>query len=154
MSSNKCVPIVAFSLLLLGFGTMAAKASPVDPQSIDLYYGEPTITIPEGGLLDFYDNTTDFTDIDISGVGDFSSGSAPGPSPDNLAVHSFFDVFVEITIPPGTYQYSTPLYPEQTGTLNVTPVPAALPLFATGLGALGLFGWRRRRKIEAATAAA
>jgi hypothetical protein len=29
---------------------------------------------------------------------------------------------------------------------TVTPIPAALPLFATGLGAIGLFGWRRRRK--------
>jgi hypothetical protein len=28
----------------------------------------------------------------------------------------------------------------------VTPLPAALPLFATGLGALGLFGWMRKRK--------
>jgi hypothetical protein len=27
-----------------------------------------------------------------------------------------------------------------------TPLPAALPLFATGLGALGLLGWRRKRK--------
>jgi hypothetical protein len=26
------------------------------------------------------------------------------------------------------------------------PLPAALPLFATGLGALGLFGWSRKRK--------
>ena len=29
---------------------------------------------------------------------------------------------------------------------TVTPLPAALPLFATGLGALGLLGWRRKRK--------
>jgi hypothetical protein len=29
---------------------------------------------------------------------------------------------------------------------SVTPLPAAFPLFATGLGALGLFGWRRKRK--------
>jgi hypothetical protein len=28
----------------------------------------------------------------------------------------------------------------------VTPVPTALPLFATGLGAMGLLGWRRKRK--------
>jgi len=35
-----------------------------------------------------------------------------------------------------------------------TPLPAALPLFATGLGALGLLGWRRKRKNAAAIAAA
>lgn len=34
-----------------------------------------------------------------------------------------------------------------------TPLPAALPLFATGLGAMGLFGWRRKRKSAAAIAA-
>jgi hypothetical protein len=35
-----------------------------------------------------------------------------------------------------------------------TPLPATLPLFATGLGALGLLGWRRKRKNAAALAAA
>jgi hypothetical protein len=30
-------------------------------------------------------------------------------------------------------------------TVPQTPIPAALPLFATGLGAMGLFGWRRKR---------
>ena len=29
------------------------------------------------------------------------------------------------------------------------PFPAALPLFATGLGGLGLLGWRRKRKAQA-----
>ena len=29
---------------------------------------------------------------------------------------------------------------------TATPLPATLPLFATGLGALGLLGWRRKRK--------
>jgi hypothetical protein len=33
-----------------------------------------------------------------------------------------------------------------------TPLPAALPLFATGLGALGLLGWRRKRKATALAA--
>jgi CHRD domain-containing protein len=32
------------------------------------------------------------------------------------------------------------------GFLNETPLPAALPLFATGLGALGLLAWRRKKK--------
>jgi hypothetical protein len=32
------------------------------------------------------------------------------------------------------------------GDAGATPLPAALPLFASGLGALGLLGWRRKRK--------
>jgi hypothetical protein len=32
---------------------------------------------------------------------------------------------------------------------TTTPLPAALPLFASGLGALGLLGWRRKRKARA-----
>jgi hypothetical protein len=36
----------------------------------------------------------------------------------------------------------------------ITPIPAALPLFASGLGGLGLLGWRRKRKAAAARAAA
>jgi len=41
--------------------------------------------------------------------------------------------------------------PVQIGTWEVTisaetPLPGALPLFASGLGALGLLGWRRKRK--------
>jgi hypothetical protein len=30
--------------------------------------------------------------------------------------------------------------------IAATPLPAALPLFATGLSAMGFFGWRKRRK--------
>jgi hypothetical protein len=38
--------------------------------------------------------------------------------------------------------------------VSATPLPAALPLFASGLGAMGLLGWRRKRKAAAALAAA
>ena len=31
---------------------------------------------------------------------------------------------------------------------GATPLPSALPLFASGLGALGLVGWRRKRKAR------
>jgi len=34
---------------------------------------------------------------------------------------------------------------------SVVPLPAALPLFGTGLGLMGLFGWRRRRKAAVGT---
>jgi hypothetical protein len=35
------------------------------------------------------------------------------------------------------------------GAVSATPLPTALPLFATGLGALGLLGWLRKRKAQA-----
>ena len=34
--------------------------------------------------------------------------------------------------------------------LSATPLPTSLPLLATGLGAFGLLGWRRKRKAQAA----
>jgi len=40
-------------------------------------------------------------------------------------------------------------FTEQYGTSPV-PLPATFPLFASGLGALGLLGWRRKRKAVAA----
>jgi hypothetical protein len=33
-----------------------------------------------------------------------------------------------------------------TGSITLTPLPATLPLFASALGALGLLGWRKKRK--------
>ena len=42
----------------------------------------------------------------------------------------------------------TGLDPNEVNT-TVTPLPATLPLFATGLGALGLLGWRRKRTTAA-----
>jgi hypothetical protein len=35
------------------------------------------------------------------------------------------------------------------GFYTATPLPAALPLFATGIGGLGFLGWRRKRKAQA-----
>jgi hypothetical protein len=35
---------------------------------------------------------------------------------------------------------------------STTPLPAALPLFATGLGGLGVLGWRRKKKSAARAA--
>jgi hypothetical protein len=39
------------------------------------------------------------------------------------------------------------IFPDAADT--ATPIPATLPLFATGLGAIGLLGWRRKRKAQA-----
>jgi hypothetical protein len=58
-----------------------------------------------------------------------------------------------VTIGPGTYDLwyaevnGLPAVLQATSTpLTQTPLPGALPLFASGIGALGLLGWRKKRK--------
>jgi hypothetical protein len=69
----------------------------------------------------------------------------------------FFTTFGELGTDVVTYDFTL----ASGGTSNIgtvdiavttTPLPAALPLFAGGLGALGLFGWRRKRKAAAIAA--
>ena len=53
----------------------------------------------------------------------------------------------------GSWSQQTSSSPPQaiiTGGATITPLPAALPLFATGLAGLGLLGWRRKRKAQVA----
>ncbi len=78
-----------------------------------------------------------------------SSGCAAGPNQAFL----FFSVdnsgkvtsnfFLAINTEPGS---------NESVTLASTPLPAALPLFASGLGVMGLFGWRRKRNAQAVAA--
>ncbi len=58
------------------------------------------------------------------------------------------DINYTITPPNGSASWSDITYSV------VTPLPAALPLFATGAGLIGLLGWRRKRKAAAAIVAA
>jgi hypothetical protein len=62
--------------------------------------------------------------------------------------------FASLGVTPGTYVWTWGTGADQSFTLEIgtTPLPAALPLFATGLGALGLLGWRRKRKAAIAAA--
>jgi hypothetical protein len=55
-------------------------------------------------------------------------------------------------VTPGIYVWAWGQGIDQSFTLDIinpTPLPAALPLFAAGVGALGLLGWRRKRKQAA-----
>jgi hypothetical protein len=58
-----------------------------------------------------------------------------------------------VSIGPGVYDLwyaevnGLPAVLEATSTpTSATPLPGALPLFASGIGALGLLGWRRKQK--------
>jgi len=67
--------------------------------------------------------------------------------------HMFFSSSIPDPQSPDFVQYETASPSiEFTPVDGQTPIPAALPLFATGLGAMGLFGWRRKRKAPPAAA--
>jgi hypothetical protein len=70
---------------------------------------------------------------------DFPIGTAVFVLPDGVMANAL-DSFVSNNI------FSPP------GAAAATPVPAALPLFATGLSALGLLSWRRKTKAAALVA--
>ena len=58
-------------------------------------------------------------------------------------------VWTNINLAGGWMFESALLFINSDSQLSETPLPAALPLFATGLGALGLLGWRSKRKAAA-----
>ena len=63
---------------------------------------------------------------------------------DNDVDFGLWDAFFDLALPTGDLFVTASLR------VNDVPLPATLPLFATGLGALGLLGWRRKRKAQAA----
>ena len=55
--------------------------------------------------------------------------------------NKIWDIPFPTTAGPLVFNFNT----TATFSAHVVPLPAALPLFATGLGALGLLGWRRKK---------
>jgi len=75
----------------------------------------------------------------------------------SASTSTYSATFASLGVTPGIYVWTwggTGADPDQSFRLEIgaTPLPAALPLFATGLGAMGLLGWRRKRKNAAAIA--
>jgi hypothetical protein len=74
---------------------------------------------------------------------------------DELVSHSLalkpFYLFTETT-PSNSEEETFPNVLLENFTLTTTPLPATLPLLATGFGAMGLLGWRRKRRAAALAA--
>jgi hypothetical protein len=126
--------------------------------------GSLTITQVGGGAFSLtqLDAAQTFTGLnrilDLSVQGVTASGSTisevittlPGGADvfHTYALSSAFDDVTSVTIS-GIGAYPTTEFSLDNlalGAAVTTPLPAALPLFATGLGGLGLLGWRRKRK--------
>jgi len=94
------------------------------PFNLNISYSD-TLTVIGGATLTFLDAGT-LWQIVVNGL--TIGPNSGGPMYANLTA--------QVTDPP----------------VSQTPLPAALPLFASGLGAMGLFGWWRKRKKAAAGA--
>lgn len=104
-------------------------------------------------------NTVDLNSFTVSGgqvtAGAFQSLYKSGSSAD-FSLSLFYDctdcspsTSGQLVNEPGD---SLAVQNETTLSISPTPLPAALPLFGTGLFALGLLGWCRKRRAQAVTA--
>jgi hypothetical protein len=62
------------------------------------------------------------------------------PGPSNVEISALIDPIFSTGASGGTFVFS----PGVLSGVATTPIPATLPLFASGLGGLGIFGWRRK----------
>jgi hypothetical protein len=138
------------SMSITGFFKVASPLNgnfngPIMPQSYSFSDGLQTLTNANSSVQ-FFDIATNSggditaTLVTILGLGfnqivlgAFSDDATNSPPSSGIS-----SAFSEA---PGTWQRTD---------VSVVPVPAALPLLASGLGALGLIGWRRKRKAAAA----
>lgn len=165
---TKLLGLLAF-MSLLGF-------SPASADTIYTYTGNDftTVTGPYA-TTDMVTGTIDLSTSLVSFSDDVQSLSTSDPSVTadyTLSINSSGDVFWNVSISSPTGSVITTNNTSDSGTefagyggnsgspgswvetvTSATPVPAALPLFAGGLGALGLLGWRRKRKNGAPSAA-
>jgi hypothetical protein len=112
------------------------------------------VTAGEGLAFSYPLTFSPYSDILVIG------GSSPGAGYANGGTNNFYLQIDDFSTTPTFLQFGYTVadpaedyfYTNQgDGSVSVslvstTPLPAALPLFATGLGAMGLFGWRRKRE--------
>jgi hypothetical protein len=131
-----------------------------DVLSFSFSDGRNTITKTNATFFSFIVTTDALANINLWAVflrlDDPTFGTVVGSQRREIISNSSSDtgqIFEVINVAQGLSQIDRGLIERTPGTWSsapVVPLPAALPLFVTGLGALGLLGWRRKRKALAA----
>jgi hypothetical protein len=119
--------------------SFASTGSPLTATSTDLYFDFTSLSAAE----------PNFSDLPLAAYGIADSAAL---------VCSTLQVGFCLNYPTANVLFyaaeSSSAFILAAGGVPATPLPAALPLFAGGLGMMGLLGWRRKRKKAAAIAAA
>jgi hypothetical protein len=108
--------------------------TPGDSYTISFHLNVDEITVNQGFIVDF--GTSQLLNL-------LNNGTNGTQTFDVVASGSSTTLdFLGYNVPANTFLTDVSVTQDEVA----TPLPAALPLFATGLGGLGLLGWRRKRK--------
>jgi hypothetical protein len=111
--------------------------TPGDSYTISFHLNVDEITVNQGFIVDF--GTSQLLNL-------LNNGTNGTQTFDVVASGSSTTLdFLGYNVPANTFLTDVSVTQDEVA----TPLPAALPLFATGIGALGLLGWRRKRKAKA-----
>jgi len=162
ISANERLAALPYSLGQFGNGDTTHFDIPTifGPSEDELNF---LVLVPDGTVFPditiHFDPVPNFQSLTVQVIRDAEPPTAPTGSPSGFTFTyddprniSVGDTFVFYTLVVDTSVDLEPTF--YTGALSIgvplleTPLPAALPLFATGLGGLGLLGWRRRRKAR------
>jgi PEP-CTERM motif len=132
-----------------GGGTTATSEAPVGEYDYSLTFSNPMGSVAVQWSSDngaeFFLNNVSLSTVGPTGYGSLASFLIPAAT--FLGSNTFL---VKVQNDPCDCNNPTGLL--VSADVAATPLPSALPLFASGLGALGLLGWRRKRKAAALAA--
>lgn len=111
------------------------------------FAGGPTVQIPAGTIVDarLTRDATGLVTGYVNGVSQFSFIDSTN-SAVALSSLAFFMDDSHTGLREASSGFVDSIIVSDSLSTSAVPLPAALPLFATGLGAFGLLGWRRKRK--------
>jgi hypothetical protein len=123
-----------------GNGNYSGQTGFRDNHGTDIFGGDTAIPVDGNGLIFAISNNPLWGQDALFAAWDKGDGTLAFLISGTLA--NVFDVWVKTSAGSGEMAL--------TGSeISQTPLPAALPLFAGGLSALGLLGWRRKKKAAA-----